>query len=53
MNYIKQALDYPQILQQLKDRGLLFHDDLTAVKELSIISVSLRQSTSKIDDIYS
>ena len=38
MNYTKQALDYLQILQQLKDRGLLFHDDLTAVKELSIIS---------------
>lgn len=38
MDYIKQALDYPQIIQQLKDRGLRFQNENAAIKELRIIS---------------
>lgn len=38
MDYVKRALDYPQIIQQLKDRGLLFHDEDVALRELAIIS---------------
>ena len=38
MNYIKKALDYPQILQQLKDRGLMFRDEKNAADELVNIS---------------
>lgn len=34
LRYTKQALDYPQILQQLKDRGLRFHDEQKAIAEL-------------------
>ena len=38
MNYTKQPLDYSQIIQQLKSRGLLFHDEAVAENELKIIS---------------
>ena len=38
MNYTKQPLDYSQIIQQLKSRGLLFHDDAAAENELKIVS---------------
>ena len=38
MDYTKKALDYPQILQQLKSRGLLFKDENHAAKELVNIS---------------
>lgn len=38
MNYTKNALDYTQILAQLKERGLLFKDEEQAIKELSNIS---------------
>lgn len=38
MNYTKQSLDYSQIIQQLKSRGLLFHDDAAAENELKIVS---------------
>ena len=38
MDYTKQPLEYNQIIQQLKSRGLLFHDETTAEKELKIIS---------------
>lgn len=38
MNYTKKALDYPQILQQLKDRGLMFRDEKNAADELVNIS---------------
>lgn len=38
MDYTKNALDYPQILQQLRDRGLLFKDENNAIKELLNIS---------------
>lgn len=38
MNYTKNALDYTQILTQLKERGLLFKDEEQAIKELSNIS---------------
>lgn len=38
MNYTKQPLDSSQIIQQLKSRGLLFHDDAAAENELKIVS---------------
>ncbi|MBO5025004.1 MAG: Abi family protein [Bacteroidaceae bacterium] len=38
MNYTKNALDYTQILTQLKERGLLFKDEERAVELLSNIS---------------
>ena len=38
MNYIKQPLDYPQILQMLKDRGLIVRDEIEALRQLKIIS---------------
>lgn len=38
LRYTKQALDYPQIIQQLKDRGLRFHDEQKAIAELRNIS---------------
>ena len=38
MNYTKQPLDYSQIIQQLKSRGLLFHDEAAAENELKIVS---------------
>lgn len=38
MNYAKQPLDYPQILQLLKDRGLIVRDETEALRQLKIIS---------------
>lgn len=38
MNYSKQPLDYPQILQMLKDRGLIVRDEIEALRQLKIIS---------------
>lgn len=38
MDYTKNALDYPQIIQQLKERGLQFHDEAQAIGELKDIS---------------
>lgn len=38
MNYTKQPLDYPQILQMLKDRGLIVRDEIEALRQLNIIS---------------
>ena len=38
MDYTKNALDYTQILAQLKARGLLFKDEERAVEVLSNIS---------------
>ena len=38
MDYTKQPLGYNQIIQQLRSRGLLFHDETTAEKELKNIS---------------
>lgn len=38
MDYTKNAIDYPEILLQLKDRGLKFRDEGQAVNELSNIS---------------
>lgn len=38
MDYIKQPLDYPQILQMLKDRGLIINDDNDALWQLRIMS---------------
>jgi abortive infection bacteriophage resistance protein len=38
MDYIKQPLDYPQILQMLKDRGLIISNDNDAVAQLKIMS---------------
>ena len=38
MNYTKQPLDYPQIIQMLKDRGLIIRDDNDAIDQLKIIS---------------
>ena len=38
MNYTKQPLDYPQIIVQLKGRGLLFHNEAQAIQQLQIIS---------------
>lgn len=38
MDYTKSALDYPQIIQQLKNRGLRFHDEAQAIGELANIS---------------
>lgn len=38
MNYTKQAIDYPQIIGQLKERGLVFCDEALALRELRNIS---------------
>ncbi len=38
MDYTKQPLEYEQIIQQLKSRGLLFYDVVAAGKELKIVS---------------
>lgn len=38
MNYTKQPLDYSQIIQQLKSRGLLFHDEAIAKNAFKVIS---------------
>ncbi len=38
MNYSKQPLDYPQILQLLKDRGLIIRDINEAAAQLKIMS---------------
>ena len=38
MDYTKQPLDYPQILQMLKDRGLIIRDDKDALAQLRIMS---------------
>ena len=38
MDYTKNALDYSQILSQLKNRGLQFRNEGQAIKELSDIS---------------
>ena len=38
MDYTKQPLDYPQILQILKERGLLVRDENEALCQLKIIS---------------
>ena len=36
MEYTKQPLDYPQILQMLKDRGLIIRNDNEAIEQLKI-----------------
>ena len=38
MDYTKQPLDYPQILQMLKGRGLIVRDEIEALRQLKIIS---------------
>ena len=38
MDYTKQPLDYPQILQMLKGRGLIVRDEVEALRQLKIIS---------------
>ena len=38
MDYTKQPLDYPQILQMLKNRGLIVKDEIEALRQLKIIS---------------
>ena len=38
MDYTKQPLDYPRILQMLKDRGLIIRNDNDAVEQLKIMS---------------
>ena len=38
MDYTKQPLGYNQIIQQLRSRGLLFHDETTAEEELKNLS---------------
>lgn len=38
MDYTKQPLDYPCILQMLKDRGLIIKDDNVASEQLKIMS---------------
>ena len=38
MDYTNQPLDYPQLLQLLKDRGLIIDDEGKALSELKIIS---------------
>ncbi len=38
MDYTKQPLDYPQILQMLKDRGLIVRNEIEALNQLKIIS---------------
>ena len=38
MDYTKQPLNYPQILQMLKDRGLIIRDDNDASAQLKIMS---------------
>jgi len=37
MDYTKQPLDYPQILQMLKERGLIVRDEIEALHQLNII----------------
>ena len=37
-DYIKQPLDFPRILQMLKDRGLIIKDDNDALGQLKIMS---------------
>ena len=34
MDYTKQPLDYPQILQMLKNRGLIVKDEIEALRQL-------------------
>ena len=48
MDYTKNALDYTQILTQLKARGLLFKDEERAVEVLANISISVLQTISAI-----
>ncbi len=38
MHYTKQPLDYPQILQMLRTRGLIVKDEVEALRQLKIIS---------------
>ena len=38
MDYTKRPLDYPQILQMLKIRGLIVRDEIEALRQLKIIS---------------
>ena len=38
MDYTKQPLDYPQIIQMLKVRGLIIKDDNDASAQLQIMS---------------
>lgn len=38
MNYTKQPLDFPQILQMLKDRGIIVRNANEALRQLKIIS---------------
>lgn len=38
MDYTKQPLDYPEILQLLKDRGLIIRDENEATAQLKIMS---------------
>lgn len=38
MDYTKLPLDYPQILQMLKDQGLIVRDEIEALRQLKIIS---------------
>ena len=38
MDYTKQPLDYPQIIQMLKARGLIIKDDNDASAQLQIMS---------------
>ena len=38
MDYTKQPLNHPQILQMLKDRGLIIRDDKAALAQLRIMS---------------
>lgn len=38
MDYTKQPLDFPRILQMLKDRGLIIKDDNDALGQLKIMS---------------
>lgn len=38
MDYTKQPLDYPLILQMLKERGLIVRDEIEALRQLKIIS---------------
>lgn len=38
MDYTKQPLDYSQILQMLKSRGLIIRDDNDALAQLKVMS---------------
>jgi abortive infection bacteriophage resistance protein len=38
MDYTKQPLEHPQILQMLKDRGLIISDENEALAQLKIMS---------------